>query len=94
MFTISKTFTRPSVDIAWWQDTAEAEQSRTLYTNINIEQSSDGLSFTGTLTYENEAQYLEFLANPNAKTSIHQRIVYNTTHGIIEGSTSARTIQL
>jgi hypothetical protein len=92
MFTISKTFTRPSVDIAWWQDTPEAQQFNSLYGNSTVEQSPNGLSFTLTITYDNEAQYLAMLANPTAKTSIDQRIIYNTTHGIIEGTVSARTI--
>jgi len=92
MIKISKTFTRPSVDIAWWQDTPEAEQSRALYSSFSMVQSPDGLSFTGTLTYDNEAQYLAFLAEPSAKESIDRRKLYNAINGINEGPTSSVVI--
>jgi len=92
MFKISKTFTRPSVDIAWWHENTEAQQFNSLYDNSTLEQSPDGLSVTLSVTYNNEAEYLAFLANPNTKASVDQRIIYNTTYGIIEGTVSARTI--
>jgi len=92
MIKISKTFVRPSTDIAWWHETAEAGQFNTLYGNSSIEQSPDGLSFTLTFTYDNNDQYVSLLASPVAKESIDRRMDYNVDRGIIEGPSSSVTI--
>ena len=90
MFKISKTFSRPSTSIAWWHETAEANQYASAYNSLGKEQSPDGLSITFVLTYDNEAQYPEFLAN-NLE-SLEKRMAYNAANSIVESPSSSVTI--
>jgi hypothetical protein len=90
MVKISITFTRPSTSIAWWHETAEANEYASVYNSLGKEQSPDGLSITFTLTYDNEAQYPEFVA-ANLE-SISKRMIYNTATGIVENPSTSVTI--
>jgi len=89
MVNVSITFTRPSTSIAWWHETAEANQYESVYSSLSKAQSPDGLSITFVLTYNNDAQYTAFIEN-NLE-SIDKRILYNTANGIVEGASSIVT---
>ena len=90
MVKVSITFTRPSTSIAWWHETADANQYESVYSSLSKEQSLDGLSITFSLTYDNEAQYPEFIA-ANLE-SISKRMIYNAATGIVESPSTSVTI--
>lgn len=91
MITISQTFMRPSLDIAWYQDSLPASHKEYFKTNYldqgkmvaTREELSDGLILSVSFSFTDTDAYQEFMADPYFLEKASGRDQYNIENGIV-----------
>ena len=97
MVKVTKSYTRQSNLISWFNSTAQAETHRTYMSNnhnrtSSFQESANGLVRTYTIIYPNIEAYTAFTNDDTIQNGISARKLYNYNNSISESFATKETI--
>jgi len=98
MIKVTKTFIRPNASVVWWITTPAGQNyvgyRQAMYgskisnqSETHEIESSDGLTWTFSATWDSRADYDAMMADPNIQQAIAARRAYDGQNGIYEADT-------
>jgi hypothetical protein len=86
-YAYKNTFTRPSTDVAFYENPPEFDQYvKTTYADklvfSDVEESTDGLTQVRTIFWSSEEDWVAFCTDPECIPVFQSRQAYNEQHGI------------